>query len=106
VTAHVGAYAAIAGEAVCEFPSYRPFGDLMHVIRDYEPGKDFDLEASRHKSKENLDERPHGSLGYQTPAEFAAGCAATSAPARPPLQPRHSRIPEKETTTVTQPVIS
>lgn len=33
--------------------------------------------------------RPHSSLGYRTPAEFAAGCAA-SAPAAPALQP-HSR---------------
>jgi transposase InsO family protein len=35
--------------------------------------------------------RPHSSLGYLTPAEFAAGCAA-SAPAAPPLQ-QHSRTP-------------
>jgi putative transposase len=33
--------------------------------------------------------RPHSSLGYQTPAEFAAGCAAF-APAAPALQ-QHSR---------------
>ncbi len=33
--------------------------------------------------------RPHSALGYRTPAEFAAGCAAV-APATPPLQP-HSR---------------
>ena len=38
--------------------------------------------------------RPHSSLGYQTPAEFAAGCAAASAPAAPPLQQQHSRNPE------------
>jgi len=36
--------------------------------------------------------RPHSSLGYRTPAEFAAGCAA-SAPATPPLQ-QHSRKPK------------
>lgn len=36
--------------------------------------------------------RPHSSLGYRTPAEFAAGCA-TSASATPPLQ-QHSRTTE------------
>jgi transposase InsO family protein len=38
--------------------------------------------------------RPHSSLAYQTPAEFAAGCAAASAPAAPTLQQQHSRSPE------------
>lgn len=37
--------------------------------------------------------RPHSSLAYQTPAEFAAGCAAASAPAAPTLQRQHSRNP-------------
>jgi transposase InsO family protein len=35
--------------------------------------------------------RPHSALDYLTPAEFAAGCAA-SVPATPPLQ-QHSRTP-------------
>ena len=47
--------------------------------------------------------RPHSSLGYQTPAEFAAGCLA-SAPATPPLQPG-SRI-EDATLPVTQTALS
>jgi transposase InsO family protein len=38
--------------------------------------------------------RPHSSLGYQTPAEFAAACAA-SAPAAPALQ-QHTRRQEEE----------
>lgn len=38
--------------------------------------------------------RPHSSLGYQTPTEFAAACAA-SAPATPPLQ-QHTRTQEEE----------
>lgn len=42
--------------------------------------------------------RPHSSLGYRTPAEFAAACAA-SAPAAPALQ-QHTR---KEVLTVPQP---
>lgn len=45
--------------------------------------------------------RPHSSLGYQTPAEFAA-CAA-SAPATPALQ-QHTR--RQKTLPVTQPVLS
>ena len=50
--------------------------------------------------------RPHSSLGYQTPAEFSAGCAAASAPAAPPLQPRHSRNPEYSPLPVIQPILS
>ena len=46
--------------------------------------------------------RPHSSLGYQTPAEFAAGCAAASAPATPTLQQQHSRNP----VVLTQPILS
>jgi transposase InsO family protein len=38
--------------------------------------------------------RPHSSLDYQTPAQFAAACAA-SAPAAPPLQ-QHTRRQEEE----------
>jgi putative transposase len=47
-------------------------------------------------------DRPHSSLGYQTPAEFAAGCAAF-ATAAPPLR-QHSR--EEKTLPITQPVLS
>jgi transposase InsO family protein len=47
--------------------------------------------------------RPHSSLGYQTPAEFSAGCAA-SAPAAPTLQ-QHSRK-EEEVSTIPQPLLS
>lgn len=61
---------------------------------------------ARRRVQEHNQERPHSSLGYQTPAEFASGCAATSAPATPPLQPRHSRSPAENTTTVTQPILS
>jgi len=46
--------------------------------------------------------RPHSSLGYRTPAEFAAGCAASvPVAALPPLQ-QHSRNPLP----LTQPVLS
>lgn len=52
--------------------------------------------------------RPHSSLGYQTPAEFAAGrAAAASAPAAPPLQQRrHGRNPGCLPLPVTQPILS
>jgi transposase InsO family protein len=41
--------------------------------------------------KEHNEERPHSSLGYRTPAQFAAACVA-SAPATPALQ-QHTRVP-------------
>ena len=48
-------------------------------------------------------ERPHSSLGYQTPGEFAAACAA-SAPATPALQ-RHTRM-SNHPLPVPQPILS
>jgi transposase InsO family protein len=51
--------------------------------------------------------RPHSSLGYQTPAAFASGCAA-SAPAAPALQ-QHTRTEEdkaEDQLPVTQPILS
>ena len=59
---------------------------------------------ARRRRDEHNDERPHSSLGYQTPSEFAAGCAAASAPAAPALQQQHSR--KNETVTIPQPVLS
>ena len=46
---------------------------------------------ARRRQEEYNEERPHSSLNYQTPSEFASGCAAASAPATPTLQPRHNR---------------
>ena len=61
---------------------------------------------ARRRLQEHNEERPHSSLGYRTPAEFAAGCAASvPVAALPPLQ-QHSRIPEETTSTVTQPILS
>ena len=59
--------------------------------------------ASRRQQEHNQ-ERPHSSLGYQTPSEFAAGCAASSTPATPAFQTRHSLV--KEELSITQPVLS
>ena len=50
--------------------------------------------------QEHNEERPHSSLGYQTPSEFAAGCAASSAA----LQTRHSL--DEEELSITQPALS
>jgi hypothetical protein len=51
--------------------------------------------------------RPHSSLGYQTPDEFAASCRHEGSPPRPlerrdeapPSPPNHSTLPPHETTT-------
>jgi putative transposase len=48
--------------------------------------------------------RPHSSLGYQTPAEFAAAASATAAP--PLQQRRHSRSPIALPLPVIQPILS
>ena len=52
--------------------------------------------------------RPHSSLGYRPPAEFAAGCAAaTSVRAAPSLQPQpHSRDFRDLPLPITQPILS
>jgi putative transposase len=57
---------------------------------------------ARRRKEEHNHERPHSSLGYQTPNEFATRCAA-SAPAAPALQ-QHSGKEGK--LTLTQPVLS
>jgi transposase InsO family protein len=52
---------------------------------------------ARRRQEEHNYERPHSSLGYQTPAAFAAACAA-SAPAAPALQQHTRRQEETEET--------
>ena len=63
---------------------------------------------ARRRQEEHNHERPHSSLDYQTPAQFAAACAA-SAPAAPALQ-QHTRKEEEEDEEtllpVTQPILS
>jgi transposase InsO family protein len=53
---------------------------------------------ARRRQTEHNEERPHSSLGYRTPAEFARQCAA-SAPATPALQLHTAK-------TITQPLLS
>jgi putative transposase len=61
---------------------------------------------ARRRHQEHNHERPHSSLGYRTPAQFAAACAA-SAPATPALQQHTRRDEDKETLLpVPQPVLS
>jgi putative transposase len=55
--------------------------------------------SAKRRLQEHNEERPHSSLGYQTPSQFASGSAA-SAPATPALQ-QHSRTPVESTLTVT-----
>jgi transposase InsO family protein len=55
---------------------------------------------ARRRQEEHNHERPHSSLDYQTPARFAAACAA-SAPAAPALQ-QHTRRQDKEEDQETQ----
>jgi len=55
---------------------------------------------ARRRREEHNQERPHSSLGYQTPAEFASRCVASaSVAALPPLQ-QHTAEP------FTQPLLS
>jgi len=57
---------------------------------------------ARRRIAEHNHERPHSSLGYRTPSQFAAACAA-SAPAAPALQ-QHTR--RQKTLPVPQPIPS
>jgi len=59
---------------------------------------------ARRRQQEHNQERPHSSLGYQTPSQFAAACAA-SAPATPALQ-QHTRIQEETQLPVPQSLLS
>jgi hypothetical protein len=52
--------------------------------------------ARIHRQAHNQ-ERPHSSLGYQTPSEFAAGCAASSATAASSPRPSQQRLPGRKT---------
>ena len=57
---------------------------------------------AQRRQEEHNNERPHSSLGYQTPSEFAAGCAAANFATLSPQQ--HSR--PDDPLTAPQPVLS
>jgi hypothetical protein len=61
--------------------------------------------ASR-RQKENNEERPHNSLGYRPPSEFAshyAACMTASVTLQPPLQ---QRVADRCSSTITQTTLS
>ena len=62
------------------------------------------VDRANHRREEHNLERPHSSLGYQTPSEFAAGCAAANFATLNSQQ--HSRNSAEATLTVTHPVLS
>ena len=73
--------------------------DNAQTVKEFENLAEADWYSASWKVDYN-EERPHSSLGYQTPAEFARRCAA-SAPASatpPPALQQHSDL--------TQPVLS
>jgi hypothetical protein len=57
---------------------------------------------ARRRQQEHNVERPHSSLGYRTPAEFASQCAASvRAPAAPPPS-----LQQHTADSLTQPILS
>ena len=65
---------------------------------------------ARRRKEEHNEERPHSSLGYQTPSEFATQCAASAAvatcPTDTPLPPLQQHTAKKEALLITQPILS
>jgi putative transposase len=61
--------------------------------------------ARRRLEEHNL-ERPHSSLGYQTPVEFAAGLPAYAPALAGPALQREGRLPQDESTLFTQSILS
>ena len=55
---------------------------------------------ARRRKEEHNHERPHSSLGYQTPAEFASQCAASASVAALPTLQQHTAD------SLTQPTLS
>jgi transposase InsO family protein len=65
------------------------FRDELLEREEFENLSDARAYGTRHRLEYNH-RRPHSSLGYQTPAEFAAGCAAASVRPTASLRRQHS----------------
>jgi putative transposase len=61
---------------------------------------------ARRRKEEHNEERPHSSLNYQTPSQFAAGLPASAPAGVGPPRKREGRLPRHELTTFTQPTLS
>jgi transposase InsO family protein len=79
------------------------FRDELLAREEFESVAEARAHGTRYRLEYNH-RRPHSALGYQTPAESAAGCAAV-APATPPRQP-HSRTPGFNPLPVTQTILA
>jgi len=55
---------------------------------------------------EHNEERPHSSLGYQTPSAFAAGLPASAPAVEGPALQRGARLPETDLTPLTETILS
>jgi len=61
---------------------------------------------ARRRLQEHNHERPHSSLGYQTPAQFRAACAASTPASATPQPTFQQHTPTLEALSVTQPTLS
>jgi transposase InsO family protein len=61
---------------------------------------------ARRRKEEHNEERPHSSLGYQTPSQFAAGLPASAPAAAGPTLQREGRLPRPEVAISTQSTLS
>ena len=65
------------GERLCRIVLQRRLRDELLNCEEFESLAEARWFA-KHRQQEHNEERPHSSLDYQTPSEFAAGCAAAN----------------------------
>jgi len=81
------------------------FRDELLSREEFESVAEARASGTRYRLEYNH-HRPHSALGYQTPAEFAAGCAAASVRPTASLRQQHSQDSEYSPLPVTQPMLS
>jgi len=81
------------------------FRDELLDREEFENVSDARAYGTRYRLEYNH-RRPHSALGYRTPAEFAAGCAAASVRPTASLRQQHSRNPECLPLPITQSILS